>query len=122
MMMELYLVLSAALGAFLTKLVDWIFNKKSFREDARAKSIENEVRLADYYKTMVDDLKPRYEQMLREFEETVKAKEKIQEAKEKLLKEEVSLLRKENRMLKQQIAEKDQMIKTFRNAKNEAHR
>jgi hypothetical protein len=114
-MNEFVIVLAGAAGAFLTKLVDWIFNKKSNLEDVKAKAIDNEIKLSETYKGMLDDLKPRYNDMLKEFEETVKAKEKIQLAKEKLLKEEVALLRKENKMLKQQLIEKDNIIKGFKN-------
>ena len=114
-MNEFVIVTAGAVGAFLTKLVDWVFNKKSNKEDVKSKAIDNEIKLSETYKDMLDDLKPRYNAMLREFEETVKAKEKIQLAKERLLKEEVALLRKENKMLKQQIAEKDNIIKGFKN-------
>lgn len=108
---ELTLVLAGAIGAFLTKLVDWIFNKKSHKEDARTKLIDNEIKLSNQYKDMLDDIQPRYDNRLKEFEERVKANEQLQLAKEKLLREEITLLRKENKILKQQIQEKDKRIK-----------
>jgi hypothetical protein len=109
--MELYVVLAAALGAFLTKLIDWVFNKKSHKEDARTKLIDNEIKLSNQYKDMLDDIEPRYKKQLFEFEERVKANERLWSSKEKLLREEITLLRKENKLLKQQVLEKDRRIK-----------
>lgn len=110
-MIELYVVLAGALGAFLTKLIEWIFNKKSHKEDARTKTIDNEIKLSNQYKDMLDDIEPRYKKQLIEFEERVKANERLWSSKEKLLKEEITLLRKENKLLKQQVFEKDRRIK-----------
>lgn len=92
-MTEVYLVLSAALGAFLTKLVEWIFNKKGQKEDVRTKAIDNEVKLADYYKQMLDDLQARYEA---KFNDVVK----LYESKEKILRDEISLLNRKIKDLK----------------------
>ena len=110
MMIEIYVVLAGALGAFLTKLVDWVFNKKALKEDARAKLIANEITLSDQYKVMLDDIKPRYDERFREFQDKVSANEKLQESKEKLLREEITLLRKENRQLKRVVGDQAKEI------------
>jgi len=94
-MTEVYLVISGALGAFLTALIQWIFNKKGQKEDVRTKAIDNEVKLADYYKQMLDDLQARYES---KFNDVVK----LYESKEKILRDEITLL---NRKIKDLRAE-----------------
>lgn len=110
-MMEVWVVISGALGAFLMKLIDWLFNKNSHREDARAKTIANEISLSNQYKDMLDDIAPRFEKRFQEFENQVKANERLWESKEKLLREEITLMRRENKILKATIIEKDKRIK-----------
>lgn len=109
-MIEIYVVLAGAFGAFLTKLIDWLFNKKSMKEDARSKEIDNEIKMSNQYKEMLDDIEPRYQKRLIEFEERVAANEKLQQSKEKLLREEINLLRKENRQLRRVIDEKNKEL------------
>lgn len=107
MVNEIWIAIAAASGAFLTKLIDWIFNKRSQREDVREKEIKNEIQLSDYYKTMLDDLATRYENKYKEIVA-------LYDSKEKILREETTLLRRENRLLKKQIKEKENEIKSQR--------
>lgn len=111
-MTEIYIALAAGAGAFLTKLVDWIFSRKSSREDVREKEIKNEIQLSEYYKSMLDDLSQRYEQ---KYTDIVA----LYESKEKILREEIALLRRENRLLKKQLGEKEREIKALRKANKE---
>lgn len=104
MIVELWLILSAALGAFLTKLVDWIFNKKSAKEDTRAKVIENEIKLADAYKKQLDDLEQRYEN---KFVEVVQ----MYDRKVRMLEDEISLLNRKVKILKTENVELRKRVK-----------
>lgn len=104
-MNEIYLVLSAGLGAFLTKLVEWIFNKRSAKADVKSKDIDNEVKLADYYKTMLDDLHTRYEAKYNEIVTLYESKEKVLKDEITLLKRSVKDLRAENLVLRKRIKE-----------------
>lgn len=97
-MNELYLVLAGAAGVFMTKLADWVFSRKSTAEDVRSKEIDNEVKFADYYKTLLDDLSKRYEA---KFNEVVA----LFASKERILKDEISLLTRKNKMLQTENAE-----------------
>lgn len=117
-MIELIVVISAAVGAFLTKLIDWMFNKTSHKEDARSKVIDNEIKLSNKYKEMLDDIEPRYKAKLIDFEERVKANEELWKKKEELLKEENVLLRKEVRALKVEVKEKNKKIAELLSEKN----
>lgn len=105
-MNEIYLVLSGAVGAFLLKLVEWIFNKKSQKADVKAKDIENEIKLSEYYKKMLDDLDDRYEAKFIEFVA-------LYERKEKILKDEIFLLNRKIKDLKAENIALRKRIKEF---------
>lgn len=112
----------------------WLFGRRKavaeaevIEANAMTVDIDNEIKLSEYYRSLLDDLKPRYENQLREFEATCKSREQslnkqlhdveaAYKTKEKLLREEITILRKENRILKAQVAQKDNelSIKTKR--------
>lgn len=89
----------------------WVFARRKYNADAltieasaKTTVIDNEIKLSEYYKTMIDDLKPRYENEFLSYQATVIAKEK-------LMQEEISLLRRDNKLLKRQVIAKDREIK-----------
>lgn len=108
-MNELYLVIAAAIGGFLTKGGEWIFNRHTVEEDVKAKEIDNEVKLADYYKTMLDDLGDRYEKKYSDIVSLYESKEKVLRDEIILLKSKVGMLKKENAELRKRIAELEAM-------------
>lgn len=110
-MNEIYLAISAGMGAFFTALVGWVFNKKSTRADVKNKEIDNEVKLAEYYKKMLDDLSGRYEAKYKEIVA-------LYESKEKVLRDEITLLKRANRDLK---AENNALRKRLKEAENETN-
>lgn len=100
----------------------WFFARRKFTAEAttvevgnKALEIDNEIKLSNYHKEMLDDLKPRYEMdfqnMKIKYETEFKNYQDTVTAKEKLLLEEITLLRRENKLLKRQVAEKDREIK-----------
>ncbi|MDZ4147879.1 MAG: hypothetical protein U1C58_06315 [Flavobacteriaceae bacterium] len=104
-----------AIGGLITTggaaLFGWLFGRRKtaaeaegLEANAKTTEIDNEIKLSEYYKTLLDDLKPRYEKQFRDFESAC-------QSKEKLLKEEILILRKENRILKAQVAQKDTELK-----------
>jgi hypothetical protein len=108
-------------GEFLTMIIGglggWIFGRKKNLaevEDVKARTdtvqIDNEIKLSNYYKDMLDDLKPRYERQLKEFQSACAAKEMLMREKEKLMREKVVLLKQENEILRQHIADRDKRI------------
>ncbi|PKP26193.1 MAG: hypothetical protein CVU03_05000 [Bacteroidetes bacterium HGW-Bacteroidetes-2] len=107
MILELWLVVSAALGAFLTKLVEWIFNKKSQKEDTRAKVIQNEISLADAYKKQLDDLEVRYEKKFVEIVTMYDRKVRVLEDEITLLNRKVKMLKSDNTELRKRIKENE---------------
>lgn len=104
-MNEVYLVLSAGLGALITKSVDWFFVRREKQEDVKGKEIDNEVKLADYYKIMLDDLSKRYETKYTDIVTLYESKEKILKDEITLLNRKISDLKKENIALRKRIKE-----------------
>jgi hypothetical protein len=89
----------------------WFFARRKNSAEAqkvevgnKAIVIDNEIKLSEYYKGLVDDLKPRYELEFKNYQATVTAKEK-------LMQEEIALLRRDNKLLKRQVIAKDKEIK-----------
>lgn len=107
-MNEIYLVLSAGIGAFLTKLVEWVFNKRSANADVKSKDIDNEVKLAEYYKKLLDDLSVRYEAKYNDIVMLYESKEKVLKDEINLLKRSVKDLKAENLVLRKRIKEREQ--------------
>ena len=86
-------------------LVFWFLERKKFNaevsaalESVNTSKIENDVKLSNHYKDILDDLKQRYENRYQEFDALMKSKEKI-------LKEEISMLNRKIKMLKTENAE-----------------
>ncbi len=101
-------------GEFLTMVIGgfggWFFGRKKNDaevEDVKARTdsieIENEIKLSNYYKELLDDLKPRYDSQFREFQNACMSKEK-------LMREKIVLLKEENKILRQHIADRDKRI------------
>lgn len=103
-MNEIYLAIAAAVGGFLTKGAEWVFTRKSTQEELKSKEIDNQVKLAEYYKVMLDDLSARYED---KFQQIVT----LYESKEKILRDEMSLLDRKVKMLKAENLELRKRIK-----------
>jgi archaellum component FlaC len=106
----LYPTLFAFLGIAVTKFWDWVkpkFQTKIDNAEARAKEIDNEIKSADFYKTLLDDLKVRLEFAIQAIEERdvriAERDKKIEERDKKIdhLLSEVELLTDELRKFKQ---------------------
>ena len=108
-MNEIYLVIAAAIGGFLTKGTEWVFNRGNAAEEVKGKEIDNEVKLADYYKSMLDDLEVRYDRKYQELgdrhEKRYESMSSLYEDKERVLRDEIVLLKNKVRMLKTENAE-----------------
>ena len=106
----LYPSLFAFLGIAGTKFWDWVkpnFQTKIDNADARTKEIENEIKSADFYKSLLDDLKVRLEYAIKAIEERdqriAERDKKIEERDQKIdvLLREVETLTDELRKFKQ---------------------
>lgn len=77
------------------------------KENAETTAIDNDVKLSNHYKEILDDLKSRYETRYKEFEDLMNRKVdmleeelKIKDRKIKLQQQEIIELKRENRILK----------------------
>lgn len=101
---ELLMVLFTAIGAFLTKSVDWIFNRKSHKADASGKELNNLEKMHEVYTVWLDDLTKRYEEKYKQITG-------LYEDKIKLLEDQIGILKRNNRVLKEENAALRQQIK-----------
>ncbi|GLB51698.1 hypothetical protein NBRC110019_07370 [Neptunitalea chrysea] len=108
--------LGTGLGAFFT----WLFNKKrqeaqtkQEQENAESTEIDNEIKLANYYKVMLDDLGGRYETKYAQLSEVFDRKVKMLEDEIKLLTNRNKTLTEENRSLKKVVKELKEELATW---------
>jgi hypothetical protein len=105
-MTETYIALAAAGGGGLTQLANWYFGKKKNREELKGKVIDNEIKLSDYYKELLDNLSVRYEEKYRDVV-------MLYEKKERILNDEIDLLHRKIKMLKQENVDLRKKLKEY---------
>lgn len=105
-------LLLTAIGG--TGFFTFLFTKSKYqvdvlqaKENAETTAIENDVKLSNHYKEILDDLKNRYETRYKEFEDLMNRKNqlleeenKLKDRKIKLQQQEINELKRENRILK----------------------
>lgn len=106
-MTDLLLVISGVVSAFGTGLVGWLFGRRKTRAEAVSAEIDNDIKLSNHYRDILDDLKRKYEERYQEYEQMMNRKVvlleeeiKLKDRKIKLQQQEINELRKENRVLK----------------------
>lgn len=99
--------LSEAFFLFFGGFVKWFFDKQKEKVSIKTTEIDNDVKLSNHYKDILDDLKSRYEDRYKEFEELMNRKiklleeeNKLKDRKIKLQQQEINELKKENKALK----------------------
>ena len=85
----------------------WFFGRRKTNAEATGAEIDNDIKLSNHYKEILDDLKTRYETRYKEFEEIMNRKFdmleeelKLKDRKIKLQQLEITELKKENRLLR----------------------
>lgn len=103
-------ILGYVLGA--GGLLFWFLERKKFNaevsatlENVQASRIDNDIKLSNHYKEILDDLKQRYENELQSFITLTQSKEKTLREEISALKKRLSILRAENTELKKKIKE-----------------
>ncbi|NLN33878.1 MAG: DUF5320 domain-containing protein [Flavobacteriaceae bacterium] len=111
--MDLYQIIITMIGYLFGAggLVFWFLERRKFNaevaatlESVQATKIENDVKLSEHYREILDDLKKRYEDRYQEYETMMNNKIRI-------LKDEITLLRKQVKSLKGELKEKEERIK-----------
>lgn len=88
----------------------WLFGRRKTNAEATSAEIDNDVKLSNHYKEILDDLKTRYELRYQEYEE-------IMNRKFNLLEEEIKLKDRKIKLQQQEITELKRENKQLRNAK-----
>lgn len=103
-------VLGYLLGA--GGLIFWFLERKKFNaevseklEGVNAHKIENDVKLSNHYRELLDDLKKRYEEELQAFIRLTNTKEKALKEEIAILKRRLLIMKTENMELKKRIKE-----------------
>lgn len=116
------MAIGAGIGSVFGGFAGWFFRRRyenasavEKEADAEGKIIDNEIKLADYYKEMLDDLGQRYE---KKFEDVTAAHDKrfaemeaIWNKKEEILQAEINLLTNKNKMQEKENAALRKRIK-----------
>jgi len=110
-MENIYTIIIGIIGAIGgTGFFTYIFTKKKYdvevlqtKENAETTAIDNDIKLSNHYKEILDDLKARYETRYKEFEEAMKRKIDLLEEEIKLRDRKIKLLQNENLELKKEL-------------------
>ncbi|WP_282628805.1 hypothetical protein [Empedobacter sedimenti] len=99
-------------------LVFWFLERRKFNaevsavlESVQASKIDNDVKLSNHYKDILDDLKQRYEDRYQEYEALMQSKEKILKEEISMLNRKIKMLKTENIELRKRIAELEKQTK-----------
>lgn len=117
-MNEIYVAIGGGIGTVIGGFSGWFFRRRyenataeEKEADAKSKEIDNDIKLANYYKDMLDDLGSRYE---KKYADIVS----IYDQKAALQQEEISLLKSHKKMLLQENAALKKIIKQYENENN----
>lgn len=102
---ELLMILFTALGAFLGKLIDWLFNKRKHRAEASREELSNSAKIHEIYAGLMDDLSKRYEDKYTQITRLYEDKIKLLQDEIGILKRNIRVLKEENAALRKQIKE-----------------
>ena len=66
MMEYLFSPLMQIIVFFFTALITWFFARSRYKMDVKSKGIDNEIKSADYYRTLLDDMAERLDNAITE--------------------------------------------------------
>lgn len=101
---EMYLALIGVFSAAATGFTGWFFGRKKTQAEVVNAQIDNDIKLSQHYREMLDDLKARYMEQFREFEEMTQQQIKFLQKKIRILQQENKELRGELKRLKAENA------------------
>jgi len=96
MIQEILLIIGGVLTTGAAAFFGFVFGRREYNAKSESLELDNQIKVSDHHKKMLDDLAPRYE---REF---VKVKE-VYEQKTKILSDEVALLKRQVKLLNEQL-------------------
>ncbi len=106
--------ITSYIGEFISVVIagfgGWFFGRKKQNAEVTSAEIDNEIKLSDYYKTMLDDLGSRYEQKYKDITALYESREKLLRDEITMLKNKIKILRQENISLKKRISELEKEV------------
>ncbi|TWP30503.1 hypothetical protein ETU09_00450 [Apibacter muscae] len=107
--------LTSYLGEFLSVVIagigGWLFGRRKQNVELKSAEIDNEIKFADYYKSLLDDLSARYEKKYLDIEQLYTGKEKLLQDEISILRSKITMLERENSELKKRIKELEKQLK-----------
>lgn len=114
-MNELLIALAGLVSVGGSAFFGWVFAKRKSNAEAKTTEIENEIKMSDYYKVMLDDLRNRYERKYQDYESLMNSKEKILKEEITMLNRKIKMLKTENSELRKRISELEKLKKNEQN-------
>lgn len=105
MAIDFWTMIIGTIGTFIGAFSGWFFTRRSQLAEAKGKELDNEIKLSDYYKEMLDDLSSRYEKKYSEIVNLYESKERILKDEIALLSRKITDLKKENIALRKRVKE-----------------
>lgn len=102
-MTELYLALLGILGTAATGFTGWFFGRKKTAAEVMSANIDNDIKLSNHYREMLDDLEPRYIDQLQKFKTMAQENMDLYEEQIKFLKKKIRILQQENKELRAEV-------------------
>lgn len=83
-----------------TGFVGWFFGRRKTNEEVRSMAIDNDVKLSNHYKTIIEDIDDKFKSRLANVEDLYQQKEKALAEEIRILKRRIRLLESENKELR----------------------
>jgi len=106
-MTEILIAVASLVSIGGSAFFNWFFIKRKTDAETRTTEIENDIKLSNYYKELMDDLKQRYESKYNEFAQML-------DSQKQLLKEEIAMLKKQVEALKAENNELRKKLEGFK--------
>lgn len=102
-MNEMYLALIGVFSAAATGFTGWFFGRKKTHAEVVNAQIDNDIKLSQHYREMLDDLKKRYINQYKEFEEMTQKKIDLLNEEIKFKEKKIRILQQENKELRSEL-------------------
>jgi len=102
-MTEILIAVASLVSIGGSAFFNWFFIRKKTDAETRTTEIENDIKLSNYYKELMDDLKQRYESKYIEFAQMLDSQKQLLKEEIEMLKKQVETLKAENKELRKKL-------------------
>ncbi|WP_291121390.1 hypothetical protein [Empedobacter sp. UBA7248] len=110
-MNEILITITGLISVGGSAFFGWIFGRRKSNAEAQTTEIDNEIRMSNYYKEMLDDLRNRYEKKYQDYEALMNSKEKVLREEVTILNRKIEMLQTENTELRKRVVELERLTK-----------